>query len=180
MLATALHQVDGPVRHSLPSRRRSRRRRSTEPLHALPIGRAEILRRGRRRRHPGPGLDGAPRRARRGCLAPGRHSRNRRQCPLRQAARSAADPRLSQRCRAIVTVEENVGAGGFGSAVLEFLASRGISLPVRTLAVPDRIFDHASQNRLREQAGLTSSSFVRPPSRFSINRRRVMPNLHTH
>jgi 1-deoxy-D-xylulose-5-phosphate synthase len=65
---------------------------------------------------------------------------------------------LSQRCRAIVTVEENVGAGGFGSAVLELLAARGISLPVRTLAVPGRIFDHASQNRLREQAGLTSGA----------------------
>ena len=56
---------------------------------------------------------------------------------------------------AIVTVEENVKAGGFGAAVLELLTSRDVLVPTRVLAVPDRVFEQASQGRLRELAGLT-------------------------
>ena len=63
---------------------------------------------------------------------------------------------LATRCGAIVTVEENVKAGGFGSAVLELLASRNVQLPTRVLAVPDRVFEQATQGRLRELAGLTA------------------------
>jgi 1-deoxy-D-xylulose-5-phosphate synthase len=62
---------------------------------------------------------------------------------------------LAARCGAIVTVEENVKAGGFGSAVLELLASRDVQAPARVLAVPDRVFEQATQGRLRELAGLT-------------------------
>jgi 1-deoxy-D-xylulose-5-phosphate synthase len=62
---------------------------------------------------------------------------------------------LASRCGAIVTVEENAMSGGFGSAVLELLATHGIECPVRTLGVPDRVFEHASPGRLREMAGLT-------------------------
>ena len=62
---------------------------------------------------------------------------------------------LAARCGAIVTVEENVRAGGFGSAVLELLVSQDVRVPTWTLAVPDRVFEQASQGRLRELAGLT-------------------------
>jgi 1-deoxy-D-xylulose-5-phosphate synthase len=62
---------------------------------------------------------------------------------------------LAARCGAIVTVEENVRAGGFGSAVLELLNGRAVAVPTRLLAVPDRIFEQASQGRLREMAGLS-------------------------
>ena len=55
----------------------------------------------------------------------------------------------------LVTVEENVFLGGFGAGVLELLATHGLVIPVRPLGVPDRIFEQASQSRLREQAGLT-------------------------
>ena len=55
-----------------------------------------------------------------------------------------------------MTVEENVKAGGFGSAVLELLTSRDVLLPTRVLAVPDRVFEQATQGRLRELAGLTA------------------------
>jgi 1-deoxy-D-xylulose-5-phosphate synthase len=62
---------------------------------------------------------------------------------------------LAARCGAIVTVEENVQAGGFGSAVLELLASRDVRVPTQVLAVPDRVYEQASQGRLRELSGLT-------------------------
>lgn len=56
--------------------------------------------------------------------------------------------------RGIVTIEENTCLGGFGSAVLEFMNRERIETPVRVAAIPDRFFEQASQNRLRELAGL--------------------------
>jgi 1-deoxy-D-xylulose-5-phosphate synthase len=62
---------------------------------------------------------------------------------------------LAARCGALVTVEESSVRGGFGAGVLELLAERGVQIPVRMLGVPDRIYEQASQARLREMAGLT-------------------------
>ena len=55
---------------------------------------------------------------------------------------------------ALVTVEENAANGGFGSGVLELLARERLRIPVKVLGIPDTIFEQASQNRLRELAGL--------------------------
>jgi 1-deoxy-D-xylulose-5-phosphate synthase len=68
--------------------------------------------------------------------------------------------RLARTNGAIVTIEENTVAGGFGAAVLELLAKNGLSIPVRVLGVPDRVFEQASQQRLRELAGLGISDVV--------------------
>lgn len=51
---------------------------------------------------------------------------------------------LARRCRVMVTVEEHSGPAGFGSAVLEVLAEAGVELPVRCLAVPDRVVGHGA------------------------------------
>lgn len=67
---------------------------------------------------------------------------------------------LANRCGAIVTIEENTVKGGFGSGVLELLSDEGIDIPVRRLGVPDRVFEQASQARLRELAGLTPAGVV--------------------
>lgn len=61
---------------------------------------------------------------------------------------------------AIVTVEEGALAGGFGSAVVELLARENVSVPVRSLGIPDRFLDHASQGSLRAQAGLSVDDLV--------------------
>ncbi len=73
---------------------------------------------------------------------------------------------------ALVTVEENAAMGGFGSAVLELLAAHGLGTPVRTLGVPDRIFEQASQGRLRELAGLAIGDIV-AAARQVVSRRRA-------
>ncbi len=61
---------------------------------------------------------------------------------------------------AIVTVEESAAAGGFGSGVLELLAEEGMQVPVRILGIPDRLFEQASQQRLRELAELGIDDIV--------------------
>ena len=49
----------------------------------------------------------------------------------------------------VVTVEDNVRKGGFGSAVLELLNRRGLdSVRVRLLGYPDRFMEHGTQEML--------------------------------
>ncbi len=57
----------------------------------------------------------------------------------------------------LVTVEENVLAGGFGSAVLEELADRDLlgGTRVLRLGLPDRYVTHGKPALLREEVGLT-------------------------
>jgi len=57
----------------------------------------------------------------------------------------------------LVTVEENVLAGGFGSAVVEHLADNDLMSEVRVLRVglPDRYVTHGTPALLREEVGLT-------------------------
>ncbi|MBZ0090006.1 MAG: hypothetical protein K8H90_06480, partial [Thermoanaerobaculia bacterium] len=59
----------------------------------------------------------------------------------------------------LVTVEEHVVAGGFGSAVLEALAEMELH-QVATLAigVPDKFVPHGSQEVLRKTLGLDAES----------------------
>ena len=54
----------------------------------------------------------------------------------------------------IVTLEDNVLIGGFGSQVLECLASEGIEKEVLCLGIPDRFIHQGSVDKLREELGL--------------------------
>jgi len=54
----------------------------------------------------------------------------------------------------IVTLEENVVAGGAGSAVNEYLAAAQHIIPSLNLGLPDRYIDHGSQQRQLEECGL--------------------------
>jgi len=65
------------------------------------------------------------------------------------------DPRLESWARrhpAVLTLEDNVVTGGFGSAVAEALAPLGI--PVTVMAVPDRFIEQGGQAELLKQLGL--------------------------
>ncbi len=58
---------------------------------------------------------------------------------------------LASRFGVIVTVENNVLAGGFGSAVMEFLAGRqGGNNRFITIGIPDTFVTHGDQGRLKE------------------------------
>jgi 1-deoxy-D-xylulose-5-phosphate synthase len=61
---------------------------------------------------------------------------------------------LARKVRVLVTAEEHAGMGGFGSAVLELLAREGITVPVRTLALADRLHEHGSPAKQRSAARL--------------------------
>ncbi|MCA1987979.1 MAG: 1-deoxy-D-xylulose-5-phosphate synthase [Desulfarculus sp.] len=67
----------------------------------------------------------------------------------------------ARRCRRVVTVEENVKAGGFGAAVLEALAESGLrEVAVRLVGVDDVFVEHGSQAQLRGLYGLDAKAVV--------------------
>jgi len=49
---------------------------------------------------------------------------------------------LAEQCGAVLTIEEHVGAGGFGSAVLELLSDASLSVPTRVLSVKGDLVEH--------------------------------------
>jgi 1-deoxy-D-xylulose-5-phosphate synthase len=49
---------------------------------------------------------------------------------------------LASRCKVVVTVEEHVAAGGFGSAVLEALSAADLGVRTLCLALPNEIIEH--------------------------------------
>ena len=67
---------------------------------------------------------------------------------------------ICRRYRALVTVEDGCLMGGFGSAVLEFLADHGYALPTRRLGIPDRIVEHGSQDELYRECGFDAAGIA--------------------
>ena len=60
----------------------------------------------------------------------------------------------------LVTVEENVVAGGAGSAVAEALAERGIVVPILHLGLPDKFVDHGDPTLLLTRCGLDAKGIA--------------------
>jgi 1-deoxy-D-xylulose-5-phosphate synthase len=74
------------------------------------------------------------------------------------------DPRITDWARhhpVVVTVEDNVGAGGFGGAVLETLAPHGLAGRVRTLALPDRFLPMGKASDILKENGLDAAGIAK-------------------
>jgi 1-deoxy-D-xylulose-5-phosphate synthase len=67
--------------------------------------------------------------------------------------------RLAKETRRIVTVEDHVVAGGFGSAVLELLEARGLlsEVDICLIGYPDKFIEHGAPSILKELYGLSSA-----------------------
>ena len=61
----------------------------------------------------------------------------------------------------LVTVEENVIAGGAGAAVLEALAADGLAVPVLTLGLPAEFVEHGDPHQLLVDCGLDAEGIAR-------------------
>ncbi len=58
----------------------------------------------------------------------------------------------------ILTLEDHVLSGGFGSAVLEELSNRGLTTPVVRIGWPDRFIEHGKVDALRAKYGITPAA----------------------
>lgn len=67
---------------------------------------------------------------------------------------------LARRVGRLVTVEDGVRMGGFGSAVLELLADHQVPARVVRLGVEDRFVEHGTQASLRAQQGLSADAIA--------------------
>ena len=68
---------------------------------------------------------------------------------------------LLTRIPRLITVEDHVVAGGFGSALVEFLADEGITgVETKRLGVPDRFISHGTQDELRKLCGFDKDAIA--------------------
>jgi len=91
------------------------------------------------------------------------------------------DPRIVDWARAhrvVLTVEDNVGTGGFGGAVLEALAPHGLAGRVRMLALPDAFLPQGKASDILREHGLDAAGIARAvyeAVRGPVTRERVEP-----
>ncbi|NBB76773.1 MAG: 1-deoxy-D-xylulose-5-phosphate synthase, partial [Bacteroidetes bacterium] len=60
----------------------------------------------------------------------------------------------------IITIEDGTLLGGFGSAVAEYVASKGAGVPVKIMGVPDRIVEHGTQRELHDEVGMGPDGII--------------------
>jgi 1-deoxy-D-xylulose-5-phosphate synthase len=53
----------------------------------------------------------------------------------------------------VITVEDGTTIGGFGSAILEFMAAHQYNAEVRMLGIPDRLVEHGTLKQLHRECG---------------------------
>lgn len=63
--------------------------------------------------------------------------------------------------RKIITIEDNLIAGGFGSAVMEYYASKGIRADITVMGVDNKPLEHATVAELQSELGLDVDSIVK-------------------
>jgi 1-deoxy-D-xylulose-5-phosphate synthase len=165
MLATAL-QHDGPVAIRYP-RGTAMGVALESPVAALPVGKAELLKDGddvailALGRCVSEGLKAHARLAERGVRATVVNCRFVKPIDVDLIAG------VARRVPRIITVEENVRQGGFGSAVLEALNDQGIThVAVERLGVPDIFVEHGSPDVLRAKYGLDADGIVKAAARL--------------
>jgi 1-deoxy-D-xylulose-5-phosphate synthase len=64
----------------------------------------------------------------------------------------------------VVTLEEGILSGGFGSAVSELISSSGVQ--VKSIGLPDVFVEHGNTSELRKKYGLTVESIVNTIKEF--------------
>lgn len=74
--------------------------------------------------------------------------------------------------RRIITIEDNVIAGGFGSRVLETLNQNGINIKTKIFGYPDKFIPHGSKNELQNIYRLDEQAIVKDAIKL-VNKERV-------
>jgi len=131
-------------------------------LHEIPIGKGEILRRGKDvailaiGTTVAPALEAAQKLASNGIEATVVNARFAK--PL--DAELIID--LAKNIKRLVTVEENALSGGFGSSVVDLLQRSGISdIRVKSIGIPDEFVEQGTQAVLRSKYGLDAEGIAR-------------------
>ncbi len=68
---------------------------------------------------------------------------------------------IAARFTKIITVEDGTIVGGFGSAVLEFMAANSYTPEVVMLGIPDRIVEHGKPEELHRECGFDAAGIAK-------------------
>nr|WP_321487507.1 1-deoxy-D-xylulose-5-phosphate synthase [uncultured Draconibacterium sp.] len=60
----------------------------------------------------------------------------------------------------IITIEDGSILGGFGSAVLEFMAENGFTNKIKILGIPDKFIEHGTPEELYRECGIDTQGIV--------------------
>lgn len=60
----------------------------------------------------------------------------------------------------LITVEDGTVEGGFGSAILEFMAKHGYKNDVKILGIPDRLVEHGTPKELHQECGYDAAAIA--------------------
>src|SRR5262249_29297820 len=61
--------------------------------------------------------------------------------------------KIARKFNKIITVEDGTIVGGFGSAVLEFMAAHNCTPELKMLGIPDRLVEHGKPEELHRECG---------------------------
>ncbi|HWB27070.1 MAG TPA: 1-deoxy-D-xylulose-5-phosphate synthase [Chitinophagaceae bacterium] len=130
------------------------------PLEELPVGKGRKIKDGRdvailSLGHPGNFVTAAIRELRTEGLDPA-HYDMRFVKPLDEALLHEVFAKYNK----IITVEDGTVAGGFGSAVLEFMAQHQYNAEVHLLGIPDRIVEHGTLKELHKECGYDAAGIA--------------------
>lgn len=67
---------------------------------------------------------------------------------------------VAEKHQFLVTIEDNVIAGGAGSAVAELLACRGVTIPIAHLGLPDHFVEHGERGDVMAELGLDAAGII--------------------
>jgi 1-deoxy-D-xylulose-5-phosphate synthase len=73
---------------------------------------------------------------------------------------------IFKRFSKVITLEDGCRMGGFGTAVIEFMADNGYFAQVERMGIPDRFIDHGSPKELYIECGYHKDDVVRTALRM--------------
>ena len=76
----------------------------------------------------------------------------------------------------IITIEDGCLKGGFGSAILEFMANNKYSAEVIRLGIPDEFINHGTQKELHKECGYDTDSIIGVVKKLIV-REKILENI---
>jgi 1-deoxy-D-xylulose-5-phosphate synthase len=74
----------------------------------------------------------------------------------------------------VLTIEDGCVQGGFGSAILEFMADHGYNCQVKRLGIPDEVVEHGEQIQLHRLCGFDPEGIFRSAKEMILKRIQVL------
>ena len=71
----------------------------------------------------------------------------------------------------VITVEDGCIQGGFGSAILEFMADNNLKADVIRLGIPDEFINHGTQEELQKECGYDKEAVVSAVKRLTVSKK---------